>query len=412
MDWNDTPEQAAFRKEVQDVIDTGLPEAYRKGHGEWVQDRKSDNPEKRDAALAWQNALANKGWIAPHWPKEYGGAGLTPMEQFIFKQEMAMASAPAVGGQGVSQLGPTLIIHGTDEQKAEHLPRILSGEVNWQQGYSEPGSGSDLASLQTRAVRDGDDYVVNGQKIWTSGAQYADWLYVLVRTDADAPKHRGISFVMIDMQDARPLAPPADRHERSLPLQRDVLRGRAHPRRATASARRTAAGTSARPCSTSSGRTSPAPSRAASRSRSWSTSSTATTARSSRGWPSPTRCGTGVAERYVETEVQFQFSFRIISMQSAGQVPNYEASTSKLFNSELNQKLARTGTQVFGLYAQFWGHDDDDRNTWDTPFNAYAPLGGSFTQNYVRSVPSTIAAGTSEIQRNIIATRGLGLPRG
>jgi len=119
-----------------------------------------------------------------------------------------------------------------------------------------------------------------------------------------------------------------------------------------------------------------------------------------------------VADRWIESEVQFQFSFRIISMQSAGQIPNYEASTSKLFNSELSQKLARTGTQVFGQYAQFWGHDDDDRNTYNDPPNAYAPLDGDFTQNYVRSVPATIAAGTSEIQRNIIATRGLGLPRG
>jgi len=411
MDWNDTPEQAAFRKEVQSVIESGLPEAYRTGHGEWVQDRKSENPEKRQAALDWQNALAAKGWIAPHWPKEYGGAGLTPMEQFIFKQEMSMASAPAVGGQGVSQLGPTLIIHGTDEQKAQHLPKILSGEVNWQQGYSEPGSGSDLASLQTRAVRDGDDYVVNGQKIWTSGAQYADWLYVLVRTDPDAPKHRGISFVLTPRDvpglSLRPLIDMSGHYHFNETFFEDVRI--------------------------------PVANRVGEENRGWYVGATlldfersnitgAITSRKSieklvnfvnsdEGKPfsrlaesDPLRHQ--IAERYVETEVQFQFSFRIISMQSAGQVPNYEASTSKLFNSELNQKLARTGTQVFGMYAQFWGHDDDDRNTWDTPFNAYAPLGGSFTQNYVRSVPSTIAAGTSEIQRNIIATRGLGLPRG
>src|SRR5690606_21110899 len=142
--------------------------------------------------------LAERGWIAPHWPKEYGGAGLTPMEQFIFKQEMAQAQAPAVGGMGVSLLGPTLIVHGTEEQRAEHLPRILSGEVAWAEGYSEPGAGSDLASLQARAIRDGDEYVINGQKIWTSGAHTADWLFALVRTDPEAPKHRGISFLMMD----------------------------------------------------------------------------------------------------------------------------------------------------------------------------------------------------------------------
>ncbi len=409
MDWNDSPEQASFRKEVQDLITSGLPKHYREHHGEWVQDRKSENPVQRDAAKEWQDALAAKGWVAPHWPKEYGGAGLSPMEQFIFKQEMTLANAPSVGGQGVSQLGPTLIIHGSPEQKAEHLPRILSGEVNWQQGYSEPGSGSDLASLQTRAVRDGDEYVINGQKIWTSGAQYADWLYALVRTDPDAPKHRGISFVMLDRHtpglSIRPLIDMSGHHHFNETFFEDV-----HV---------------------------PVAQRVGEENRGWYVGATLldfersnitgaiSSRRSIRKLVDYVNSPDGkaksrmtdtlrhqVAERYVESEVQFQFSFRIISMQSAGQVPNYEASTAKLFNSELNQKLARTGTQVFGMYANFWGHDNDARNTYKDPVNPYAPLEGSFTQEYVRSIPSTIAAGTSEIQRNIIATRGLGLPRG
>jgi len=204
VDWNDSTEQAAFRKEVRDLIAQRLPARYRSAgggglfEGGWQSDRKSNDPAAREAAETWASALAEKGWIAPHWPKQYGGAGLTTMEQFIFNQEMAEANAPAVGGMGVSMLGPTLIVHGTEEQKAEHLPKILSGEVAWAEGYSEPGSGSDLASLQTRAVRDGDDFVINGQKIWTSGAQYADWLFALVRTDPNAPKHRGISFLLLD----------------------------------------------------------------------------------------------------------------------------------------------------------------------------------------------------------------------
>jgi alkylation response protein AidB-like acyl-CoA dehydrogenase len=411
MDWNDTPEQAAFRAEVQQLIDNGLPEAYQGGKGEWVQDRKSSDDRKRGAAEAWQKALADKGWIAPHWPKEYGGAGLTPIEQFIFKQEMAQAGAPAVGGQGVSQLGPTIIVHGTDEQKAEHLPKILSGEVNWQQGYSEPGSGSDLASLQTRAVRDGDDFVINGQKIWTSGAQYADWLYVLTRTDPEAPKHRGISFMLMPMGlpglSIRPLIDMGGHYHFNETFFEDV---------------RVPAGNVVGEIN-----------------RGWYVGATLLDFERSNITGAITSRKTiqklidyvhtdegqqrsrldesvslrhSVADRWIESEVQFQFSFRIISMQSAGQIPNYEASTSKLFNSELSQKLARTGTQVFGQYAQFWGHDEDDRNTYNDPPNAYAPLSGEFTQNYVRSVPATIAAGTSEIQRNIIATRGLGLPRG
>ncbi len=205
MDWNDTPEQATFRNEVRGLIQEKLPPRYRKSgeegeRGGWQADRKSDNAEAKQAAIDWANALASKGWVAPHWPKEYGGAGMSPMEQFIFNQEMSGAGAPGVGGMGVQMLGPTLIVHGSEEQKKEHLPKILSGEVAWCQGYSEPGSGSDLASLQTRAVKDGDEYVINGQKIWTSGAHTADWLFALVRTDPDAPKHRGISYFMADMR--------------------------------------------------------------------------------------------------------------------------------------------------------------------------------------------------------------------
>jgi len=400
MDWADTTEQAAFRQEVQSVIQQSLPPRYRAGEGDWEEDRASESEAHRKDAKDWQDALAAKGWVAPHWPKEYGGAGLSPMEQFIFKQEMSLAQAPSVGGQGVSQLGPTLIVHGSPEQKAEHLPKILSGEVNWRQGYSEPGSGSDLASLQTRAVRDGDDYVINGQKIWTSGAHIADWLYVLVRTDPDAPKHRGISFLLTDRHAAgitvRPLINMAWTHEFNETFFEDVRV--------------------------------PARNLVGEENRGWYVGATlldfersnitgAIVARRNidelleyvrtddgRAKSKLDRFDTlrhEVAEEYVETEVQFQFSFRIISMQNAGQIPNYEASTAKLFNSELVQRLARTGTKVFGLYSNIWSEDDER-----------APLKAKFTFNYVRSVPATIAAGTSEIQRNIIATRGLGLPRG
>ena len=199
MDWGDSPDQQDFREEVREFIQTKLPPRYRPQAsgtddsndaevlvGGWQADRKSDDPSRVATAVEWSDALADRGWIAPAWPAEYGGAGLSVMKQFIYNQEMAAAEAPAVGGMGVSMLGPTLIVHGTEEQKEEHL----SGDVAWAQGYSEPGAGSDLASLQTRAVRDGDDFVINGQKIWTSGAQFADWLFALVRTDAEAPRRR------------------------------------------------------------------------------------------------------------------------------------------------------------------------------------------------------------------------------
>src|SRR5262249_35868801 len=148
-------------------------------------------PEAKAAAKEWMQALSQRGWSAPHWPQEYGGGGLSTIEQFIFKQELALAGAPEVGGvNGVGQFGPTLLVHGTEEQKKKMLPPTLSGEYLWAQGYSEPGAGSDLASLQTRAVREGDEWVVNGQKLWTSNAHKSNWIFMLVRTDPDAPKHR------------------------------------------------------------------------------------------------------------------------------------------------------------------------------------------------------------------------------
>ena len=405
MDWNDSEEQAQFRAEVKAFLAEAVPERYRQdelGFGSpfaWGDDRKSDDPEAVAAAQEWAGALGEKGWIAPQWPEEYGGAGLSPMEQFIFNMEMTAVNAPNVGGSGVSMLGPMLMVHGSDEQKAEHIPKILSGEVAWAQGYSEPGSGSDLASLQTRAVRDGDDYVINGQKIWTSGAHVADWFFVLVRTDPDAPKHRGISFVLIDGEtpglSVRPLVNMGWSHVFNETFFEDVRV--------------------------------PVSNRVGEENRGWYVGMTLldyersniTGAVSARRTidrlvnhvngegQSKSRLGElgtirhEIADRYIETEVMYNFSFRIISMQDKGLIPNYEASTSKLFNSELSQRLANTGVKTYGLHSNIWDEDDER-----------APLKASFIQSYVGSVSATIAAGTSEIQRNIIATRGLGLPRG
>ncbi len=159
----------------------------------------ADGSEERKE---WVHRLADKGWIVPNWPKEYGGAGINFQEHIALSQEFGAAGAtlpPDNGGQARNMIGPTLLEYGTDDQKERHLPKIARGEVQWCQGYSEPGSGSDLASLSTKAVLDGDHYVINGQKIWTSGAHVSDWIYVLVRTDPNAPKHEGISMVLVDM---------------------------------------------------------------------------------------------------------------------------------------------------------------------------------------------------------------------
>ena len=153
-----------------------------------------------DQRKEWTKRLATIGWTAPHWPKEYGGGGLSFQEHVVLLKEMQKVGASIPdGGMGMGLIGPTLLEYGTEEQKLRHLPRIVRREVRWCQGYSEPGAGSDLAGLSTRAVLDGDNYVINGQKIWTSGANHADWIFALVRTNPDAPKHDGISLVLIDM---------------------------------------------------------------------------------------------------------------------------------------------------------------------------------------------------------------------
>ena len=182
MDWADSQEQASFRTAVRQFISEDLPGRYRPdkaGPTTWGHDRHSDDAELKQTSDRWVKALADRGWIAPAWPREYGGAGLSPMEQFIFNHEMADARAPQVGGQEIAQIGPAIIIHGSDDLKREYLPQILSGDTNWCQGFSEPGSGSDLASLQTRAERSGDDYIINGQKIWTSNAHHAEYIAML-----------------------------------------------------------------------------------------------------------------------------------------------------------------------------------------------------------------------------------------
>ncbi len=157
---------------------------------------RSTNPD----SYRWLDLMSERGWTVPNWPKEYGGAGLDKSHYVVLLEEMARISArPPLTGMGVSMIGPTLLEYGNDDQKSRHLPGIARGEVRWCQGYSEPGSGSDLASLSTRAVDNGDHFTVNGQKIWTTLAQFADWIFCLVRTDPDAPKHEGISFLLFSM---------------------------------------------------------------------------------------------------------------------------------------------------------------------------------------------------------------------
>jgi len=395
MEFKDSAEESVCRSEVRGFIQQNLPVALLDPDAEAY----SVNPEVESHRKVWRTALGKRGWIAPHWPKEYGGAGMSVTEQFVFNEEMAEARAPQVGGMGVQMIGPTLILYGSEEQKQEHLPRITSGDVQWCQGYSEPGSGSDLASLQTRAVRDGDDYVLNGQKIWTSGAHRADWMFLLARTDPEAPKHRGISMLLLDMKtpglSVQPLVTMANDHVFNQEFFDNVRVPRTNL--------------------------------VGEENRGWYVGATlldfersnigasiglkhsvhdlvayAREAKGDNGRPLFMNDGLRMelAERTVEAEIARLFSYRVISIQKRGQVPNYEASVNKMYRSEVSQRVARLGTRLLGQYGGL-----DRGSKW-------APLKGRMAHMYLSTVSSTIAAGTSEIQRNIIATRGLGLPRG
>jgi alkylation response protein AidB-like acyl-CoA dehydrogenase len=195
MNLEFSAEDIAFREEVRAFLRDQLPERLKEGArrtpGVFVEP---------DIGLEWQRILHAKGWVAPGWAKEDGGTGWSATQKYIFEKECAIAGAPALSVLGLKLVGPVICHYGTPEQKARFLPRILSGEDYWCQGYSEPGSGSDLASLKTRAVRDGSDYRINGTKIWTTHAQYADWMFCLVRTDPDCASQRGISFLLVPME--------------------------------------------------------------------------------------------------------------------------------------------------------------------------------------------------------------------
>jgi alkylation response protein AidB-like acyl-CoA dehydrogenase len=190
MDLNYSAEELAFRDQVRAWLAANLPPAL-----------KDQSHLTKDDLLRWHRILAKQGWVAPAWPKEWGGTGWNAVQRYIFEEELGFAGSPPLMPFGLSMCAPVLLAFGTDEQKKRFLPRIYNGDDFWCQGYSEPGSGSDLASLKTKAVREGDNYVVNGQKIWTSYAHYADWIFCLVRTDPTVEKRQeGISFLLIDMK--------------------------------------------------------------------------------------------------------------------------------------------------------------------------------------------------------------------
>lgn len=411
MNWADTPEQAAFRAEVREFVRDRFPAAYTPDPAaeqslepedvwgyNWPVDRTSEDPARRDGARQWAAALAERGWVTPHWPMEYGGAGLTALEEFVLQEEMMRAGVPTVNGIGAFLLGPTLLAHGTDAQRAEHLPPIARGERTWAQGFSEPGAGSDLAGLRTRAVRDGDQYVVDGQKVWTSLGHHADWLFVLVRTDPDAsPAHRGITFLLVDVTTPGVTVRPIRDIRGDTPFSEIFFDGARVP----------------------------VANRVGEENRGWYVAMDALSferagigatikyeqainrlvahigtpegrAQLREGWTHRTRHE--IARRYTEVRVLYNIARYTVSKAATGAVPGYEASVNQLFSAELHQRLARTGADAFGRHGLLWQRDG-------------APLAAAFTHMRFDSVAATFLGGASEIQRNVIATRGLGLPR-
>ncbi|HYM14447.1 MAG TPA: acyl-CoA dehydrogenase family protein [Dehalococcoidia bacterium] len=406
MDFHDSPPEALFRTEVRAFIAQECPAGIKRrgfsamfGGGGW-EDVRLSTDEYRQLNAAWVKKLAARGWIAPAWPKEYGGAGMTVMEQFIFNQEMATAGAPRGGNYGIGTgwAGPTIILYGTEEQKRTYLPPIVRGDVIWCQGFSEPGAGSDLASLQTRALRDGDDYVVNGQKIWTSGAHVARYMILLARTDPEAPKHKGISYFILDMKTpgitVRPLVNMVNNHDfnevffDNVRVPKENLIGEEN--------RGWYVGTTTLDFERSGIATSV--------SHGLMVGDLARYVRDER------QRGGGViaanrklrheiADRAIEAEVEAMLSRQVISMQNRGLVPNKESSIAKLYSSELDIRIAGTAMKALGLYGQLMRG------------SAHVAQDGRVASAYLYATTSTVGGGTSEIQRNIIAARGLGLPR-
>ena len=212
MDLELSPDERAFRDEVRAFLADHLPQHLREG-----AEATPTVFAEPDIGREWQRILHRKGWLASHWPVEHGGTGWTPTQRYIFEKECALASAPRLPVLGLKLLAPVLYTFGSEAQKAYYLPRILSAEDYWCQGFSEPGSGSDLASLKTAAVREGERYVINGSKLWTTHAHFADHMFCLVRTDTSVKPQRGISFLLVDMRQpgvsVRPIIGLAGDHE-------------------------------------------------------------------------------------------------------------------------------------------------------------------------------------------------------
>jgi alkylation response protein AidB-like acyl-CoA dehydrogenase len=393
MDLALSPEHEAFRKQVRAWLKANLPKREpddsMRAHGD---------PRRVQRLKGWQRTLHGGGLVAMGWPKEYGGQGAGVMEQTIVNQELVLARAPQqIGMMGVQMVGPTLIQFGTDEQRQRYLPRILSADEIWCQGYSEPGAGSDLASLKTRAELVGDEFIVNGQKVWTSNAQIADWMFCLVRTNVEAPKHRGISYLLIDMKTPGITVRPLIQMTGDAGFNEVFFDNVRVPRKnlvgeldhgwqvanATLAHERNMLGSTTRTQQMFNG--------------------LLRVAQTRQRYGKPASADPVVRQKLaglmIRVESMKYHSLRQLTDALRGRHPGIAASTNKLVSTELNHDIAALALELmgnYGLLARNAAHVVD-RGLWPYEF--------MFTLGLI------IGGGTSQIQKNIISERGLGMPR-
>jgi alkylation response protein AidB-like acyl-CoA dehydrogenase len=391
MDFRLTEAEARFQREVHDWLVANLPSGW--GTSGFV--KPEDPGEKVRFARWWQGRLHEGGWAGLHWPTEYGGRGATPIEQFLFAEEYTRVGAPPMIdiGVGPGLVGPTLIHHGTEAQKRRFLPRILTGEEVWCQGFSEPNAGSDLAACRTRAELRGDFFHVSGQKIWTSYARFADWCILVTRTDFQAPKHKGLTFLLVDMKTPgitiRPLVEMTGVAWFNEVFFDDVRVPRENMVGALNEGWQIAITTLAHE------RAGSAPhARIAGEMRDVMALARRTGAAGDRRWRQR------LAQSFIETEIVRLLVYKQVTEVMRRGQPGPEGSYLKLVWSETDQRLKDLAIELHGPYAAL--------------ARGAGPAldAGRWEYEYLWARAASIYAGTSEVQRNVISQRVLGLPRG
>jgi alkylation response protein AidB-like acyl-CoA dehydrogenase len=393
MDLNLTRDETQFRDELRNWLAQHVP-------SDWDEMRQKSLESRFEFLRDWQRTLYHAGWAGVSWPKEYGGRGANVMEQVIFWEEMARAGAPPMANVlGLGLVGPTLIAFGTEAQKKRFLANILSADEIWCQGFSEANAGSDLASLSTEARPDGDHYIVNGHKVWNSYGWAADWCELVVRTDPAAPKHKGLTVLLVDMRspgvEVRPLRQMTGESEFCELFFRNVRVPAANVVGEVNRGWEVAIGTLMHERGTFGAGLQIMYRRNIDRLIELSHSMQ----RNGRPASQDPIIRQKLAQCYAEVEIMRLNQMRAFSRLSATGVPGPEGSIQKIFWSELNQRLQQVAQEVLGAYGQLEGAD------------GFSIDNGLWSYGYLRARGNTIEAGTSEIQRNIVGHFVLGLPR-